>query len=163
MARYPTSERSPLEHKADTETRQQEGRKKRVPLGIPRQKLTAQQRDGYVRRWVVDRPGRLSQAEDGGYTFVTDPLPGASDVTQRDGIGSRISRVVGTHEDRNPMTAYLMEIKKEWYDEDQKLKGKSVDTTEAALKTGSDQHGSPGEDGRYIPKEGIKIEQKGPQ
>jgi hypothetical protein len=51
-----------------------EERKKRVPLGVPRTKLTAPTRPGYQRRWINDdAKGRLQHAKEGGYTHVEDP------------------------------------------------------------------------------------------
>lgn len=137
-------------------------RKERVPLGIPRMKLQAPSRPGYRRRWICDRPGRIEDAIRGGYQFVTKETLGGPDVpvdlTERESVDSRVSRVVGVHEDNRPMVAYLMEIPEELYEEDQARKQAKVDEKEAALRRGVDQHGAPGQDGRYVPSAGIKIE-----
>jgi len=67
--------------------------------------LAASARPGYQRRWINDTPGRLQQAEAGGYSYVSeDPNAKSTDV------GSRTSRVVGKDESGQGMRAYLMEI-----------------------------------------------------
>lgn len=149
MSRYPRSEAR------ETREEQEPSRRKRVPLGVPRLKMNAPQRPGYVRRWVNDNPGRLDAAQQGGYEFVVGES--ASEGGATDGMGAKISRIVGTRDGGAPITAYLMETKQEWYEEDQKSKQAIVDETEAALKRGQDSHGQPGVDGRYVPEGGISI------
>lgn len=123
--------------------RNEAGRRTRVPLGMKQTALAAEQRPGYVRRWVNDTSGRLQQAEDGGYTFVS------SDQTAKStDVGARISRVVGKNENGEGMRAYLMEIPQEWYDEDQRAKQKPVNEFEAALQ------GKPTFEGGYTPRSG---------
>lgn len=126
-------------------------RKKRVPLGVPRAKLAVNKRTGYVRRWINDRDGRIIRAKEGGYNFVKseDAEFVDSDVCNT----NTISKVV----DSDGTKAFLMEISEQFYEEDQIEKRNFVDRTEEALRKGEDSHGTPGRDGRYIPKEGIKI------
>jgi hypothetical protein len=126
-------------------------RTRRVPLGVPRARLAVNEREGYVRRWINDRDGRILRAQNAGYNFVKreDVEFIDSDVCNTDSI-SKVVNSDGTK-------AFLMEISKEFYDEDQKEKNKIDDRTEEALRHGIDSHGAPGRDGRYIPKEGIKI------
>lgn len=132
-------------------------RQARVPLGVPRLKLQFPERPGYVRRVIADRPGRLEDALRGGWTFVTED-DNSDDLAV--GLDSRVSRVIGRHPDGTPMRGYLMEIPKELYDADQAAKMKWLDEVEAAMREGRDQFGSPGVDGRYIPKPGIRIERE---
>lgn len=140
-----------------------ETRKKRIPFGVPRRKLDAPERDGYVRRWVADRPGRIQAAQDGGYEFVTDQVQtgdaGSADVTMRKEVGSAVSRFGGTDDSGKPINLYLMEIKKEWYDQDQAEKGLNVSLTEDALRRGAQGDGAVSEQS-YVPREGIKIESR---
>lgn len=152
----------------DTKVKQPEkvekkGRKERVPLGILRTKLRADQREGFSRRWINDKPGRLDDAVAAGYGFVADPeddlkVGDGSDVAQVAGVGTVISRTVGVHEDGRPMRAYLMEIEKDLYDEDQAEKQRLLDEKESAIRQGQDERGKPGRDGRYVPATGIKID-----
>lgn len=135
------------------ESRDDTGRNSRVPLGVARAKLSVPQRQGYVRRWVNDTEGRLMQAEQGGYQFATDQSLqiGAVDVdnVNRD-LGARISRVV---DKSTGQKAYLMEIKEEFYAEDQAAKVRQVAEKDRLIKTGKLDDG----ESRYIPDEGRGI------
>lgn len=129
-------------------------RKERTPLGGLRTKLQAPERKGYVRRWFNDEPGRLSDAEAAGYEFVSEPVQaGDPDVTNVLDPGSRISKTVS----REGRKAYLMEIREDWYNEDQAAKEARLKETDDAIRKGSLQ-GSPGQDGRYVPTNGIKYQ-----
>lgn len=157
-----TTVNKPAEKAAEVKV-EKKGRKDRVPLGILRTKLRADQRDGYNRRWVNDKPGRLDDAVNAGYGFVADPedelrVGDGGDVAQIAGVGTVISRVVGTHEDGRPMRAYLMEIEKDLYDGDQEEKGRLLDEKEDSIRRGQDDKGRPGREGRYVPATGIKID-----
>lgn len=66
-------------------------------------KLTAPTREGYVRRWVNDSDNRLANAGELAYDYVTDTSIQSSDA------GARISRLVGTKANGEPLRAYLME------------------------------------------------------
>jgi hypothetical protein len=139
------------------------GRKDRVPLGVLRTKLRADQREGFVRRWINDKPGRLDDAANSGYNFVTDPdsemkIGDGNDVSQIAGIGTVVSRIVGVHEDGRPMRSYLMEIEKDLYDGDQVEKMTALNEREDGIRRGQDDQGRPGKDGRYVPATGIKID-----
>lgn len=149
-------------------------RRERVPLGTPRQKLSISKsmqeyfaERNEVPRWINDDPGRLEAAsEEDTYRFVCKTeFPrmyrvqvGQGDITEREGIDSRISRVVGTREGGAPVTAYLMAKPKADYDADQAEKMRLVDERENAMRQGVDAYGRPGDkEGRYIPSPGIKI------
>jgi len=150
-------------------------RKRRVPAGIPSMNLDFPTREGFSRRIVSDRPGRLEKFEKAGWRFVErdeleEPNTGSLKVTTREGIDSRVSQVIGSHKDGSPMVGYLMEIYDELYDEDQAVKMEKVDALEAGLREAtttesSDRPGTgrqPSAEGQYIPAHtGIKIDQKG--
>ncbi len=147
--------RPPIDRTERSDSREETGRSTRVPLGVSRPKLAVPQRQGYVRRWVNDVEGRLQGAEAGGYQFVENSAlqAGTQDVdnVNRD-LGARMSRVV---DKSTGMKAYLMEIKQEFHEEDQKLKMREVDEIDSAIK-----RGALGDDeSRYIPDKGkgIKI------
>jgi len=104
-------------------------RPKRVPLGV-KNVLTAPKRPGYVRRFVNDNPGRIKQFEDAGYTVVCEDVPVGDPVagkTMRP--GSAVTVPTGVNTD-----SVLMEIKKEWYDADQRKKQEEIDRSEAAMQ-----------------------------
>jgi hypothetical protein len=122
--------------------RNETGRRTRVPLGMKQASLVASARPGYQRRWVNDVAGRLQQAIDGGYEHVSqDPTAKSQD------LGVKTSRIVGAKEDGQAMSAYLMEIPMDWYEEDQKAKQKPLDEFEAALKGSTIEGG-------YTPRSG---------
>lgn len=85
------------------------GRRRRSRVGGHAFKLTAAERPGYVRRWVNDTNNRIAEAQELAYDFVSDP------AIQSTGEGSRISRLVGTKANGEPLRAYLMETPVEEY------------------------------------------------
>lgn len=132
-------------------------REHRVPLGAPRLKLKVEEDPSVVRRWVNDKDSRIDYAVEGGYRHVMrmddigvpDVNPGNTD------LGSRTSKVVGTKDDGTPLRAYLMEIPREQYEEDQSEKESRIKETERSILSGNiDGQAS---DGRYIPSQGIRV------
>lgn len=136
-----------------TTTREATGRSTRVPLGVARSRLSVPVRAGYVRRWVNDTEGRLLQAEQGGYQYATDQALqiGSADIdnVNRD-LGARVSRVV---DKSTGQKAYLMEIKEDFYAEDQAVKAKAVAEKDRLIKTGKVDD----DESRYIPDKGRGI------
>lgn len=134
-------------------SREETGRNTRVPLGVARSKLSVPARAGYVRRWINDTEGRLMNAEQGGYQYATDQSLqiGAADIdnTNRD-LGARVSRVV---DKSTGQKAYLMEIKEEFYKEDQAIKAQAVAEKDRLIKNGKLDDGEE----RYIPDKGRGI------
>lgn len=131
-------------------------RKKRIPLGVPRQRLAVSSRSGYKRRWINDRDGRINRAIEGGYQLVAKEGAEFKDkdtANRNDSIDNSMSKIVNS----DGTKAYLMEIPIVHFTADQKEKQKMIDKTEDALRQGEDSHGKPGVGGRYIPREGIKI------
>lgn len=135
-------------------------RKERIPFGVQHSRLTVANPDpNYVYRWVNDDGrGRIDRATAGGYEFVqadSDQKVGTGSADGNSDVGSRVSRIVGTQEGGAGMRAYLMRIKREWYEQDQKAKQALVDQIDSAIKRG-DAHRS-GDDNRYVPKAGISV------
>lgn len=126
--------------------REPEGRAKRIPLGVQRLKLTASIRKGFVRRWINDDGSRVAAALQGGYEFVRRE---GADATSTD-PGDQVSQVVGRLEGGAPLRAYLMEIREEWFKEDQTAKQLDVDKRENQIKRG-ELEGKVGVDGVYVP------------
>ena len=132
------------------------GRKERIPLGTPRQKLTAPSAPGKVRRWMNDAGGRLAMAQQGGYEFVTDDGLKIGDTNIGSGnmdLGSRVSRPVGTTADGKPLNAYLMEIDEDLYNEDQATKAAQIKAVDDQIRHGNTERKP--DDGRYVPENGI--------
>lgn len=108
-----------------------EGKRARVPFGARRSKLQLSDEEakalsdsGYVTRWVNDRDGRVERALSGGYVFVSP-----EEATSVGGFqlgegntdkGAKVSKIVSKGDTQ--IRAYLMKIKREYYEEDQKAK-----------------------------------------
>lgn len=112
-------------------TRAPERRVRRTPVG-QRQILSVTGKDpGYEYRFVNDSGDRVQEFLDNGWEKVSakqvrvgdkrinSPSPDGTDATASVGRGQK---------------AYLLRIKKEWYDEDQAAKAALVNETEAATR-----------------------------
>ena len=125
------------------ETKQE---RKRIPMSVPRQKLSVPPVPGYRLFWVMGTPEKMMQAEQGGYEYVSADEACLTNFdfggnTYLDGntdLGTRVSVIAGREigYDNQPIRLYLMKIKQEWYEEDMKLKEASTDSTLAAIKGG---------------------------
>ena len=131
----------------EREQARSEERIARVPFSGPRLRLQLSDQDrkafdkrGMVPRWFNDQDGRVAQAEGAGYKFV-DPRYaqslGSGAVHANTDLGPRVSTVVSKGEP--VITAYLMEIKKEFYDEDQAAKEAVNAQVDEALALGGAQ------------------------
>jgi len=135
-------------------------RKKRVPLGAPRRKMSANNiPKNKVARWVNDWPGRVNNAIQGGYRLVMgdETTIGDETVDLNTDMGMAVSMVVGKNDDGTPLRAYLMVIDKDLYEQDQDEKQKEVDKIDNAIRKGKldNQLGPHG----YIPDSGISYNQ----
>src|SRR5262245_16565657 len=135
----------PVAAAADPAATESDARSNRRPFGVAQAKLNfPPARPGFAQRVFNDTPGRIQRAIEGGYSHRKAP------------DGKPYSAVVGVNQDGSGMVGYLMEIPREWYDEDQREKQKVNDRIDESIKRGNIQ-GKVGQDGRYIPAEGIKI------
>lgn len=116
----------------------------RRPFGTQEQKLAYAQREGFHRHWFNDTPGRVDDAVAAGYTHV------------KDARGQNVSRLVGRTEGGDGLNAFLMEIPDEWFQQDKAAKQARVDEVDQAIRKG-EINGKVGEEGRYVPRDGIKI------
>jgi hypothetical protein len=104
--------------------------RKRIPLGQRNRISFDNKEDGYHYHMINDKDDRIQKALEGGYEHVeSDKNLGDSAVGRPKKMGRNVSMPVG-----NGVTAYLMRIKQEWYDADQKEKQKVVDASEQAMK-----------------------------
>jgi len=107
----------------------------RTPIGAGNV-LTAQQRPGYVRRFVNDVDGRVERFIEAGYEPVKTPMADTSDP--KAGKASILSNVV-----RKPvgggMHAVLMEIPEYWHAEDQAARQREVDAIEETMAPNEDE------------------------
>jgi hypothetical protein len=84
-------------------------RRRRSSVGGFVSKLDAPLREGETRRWVNDDGNRIAEVRELGYEFVSETGIQTADP------GSRISRLVGTKANGEPLHAYLMETPDELY------------------------------------------------
>lgn len=115
----------------------------RVPMSVPRTKLTTPEIPGYHLHWINDTPGRILQAQQAGYTFVTkeevsvtSPDIAGQVLGEGTDLGSRVSLVVGRQEDNSPMRAYLMKLPDELYKADQSEHNRLVDNIHETMRAG---------------------------
>lgn len=124
---------------ADTQAVPTAKRRRRASVGGFTLKLDAEQRPGYVRRFVNGDPARVANMEDLGYSFVNEkPGPGRK---RTDGQGTRISRHAGKFETGAPMQAYLMETPIEEYQIGVAEKEERLKPFEEAIRRGDDPTG----------------------
>lgn len=84
-------------------------RRRRKTVGGFNDKLAAPLREGETRRWVNDDGNRIAECRELGYEFVSETGIQTADP------GSRISRLVGTKANGEPLHAYLMETPDELF------------------------------------------------
>lgn len=156
MPRSAEEGRNPRETSRETDRDEANNpRKRRVPLGSIRSKLTAEAREGYHRLWVNDYPeGHLNEALDAGYEFVRNDIKigDFGDLLGND-LGSMRSQIVGTKPDGSPMRGYLMEIRQDWHDEDMAENVKRAQEIDDQIASGAagDQGNEYDTDNRYVP------------
>lgn len=109
--------------------RQTRTSKKRIPAGMPRQKLKVDGLDSKKRGYWA-KEDQFQELQDAGYTFVAN---NDSITIGEDGHvnkGSIISRPASRSSDEK---LYLMEIDKDFYAENQQIKQDRIDQTESQM------------------------------
>jgi hypothetical protein len=107
------------------------GRTQRVPVGT-RNVLTVAGKDAnYAYRIINDSGDRVQEFMDAGYELVeaSSVRVGDKRVNSGSSEGSKAQLSVGQGQ-----KAFVVRIKKEWYEEDQQVKQRRVDDLEAATK-----------------------------
>jgi hypothetical protein len=110
-------------------------RRRRSSVGGHALKLTAPTREGHTRRFVNDDGNRLAEMQELGYEFVSDTGIKTTDP------GSRVSRLVGTKANGEPLHAYLMETPDELYAEGVAEKEAANRLIDEAIEAGRDSTG----------------------
>ena len=129
-------------------------RPNRKPIGH-RDVLKAEQADGFKRRFVNDDPGRVQMFLDAGYRIVDQQTQmGTDDVGQASQVGSVAHKPVGAGKN-----AVLMEIRDDWYTEDQHAKEERIKKTEQGIL--EDEQGVDQSSGLY--GEGVSIKSNRPR
>lgn len=106
-------------------------RVKRTPVGTRNILTVLGKEDGYEYRIVNDTGDRIAQFLDGGYELVDADSVRVGDkrVNSASAEGSKAQLAVGKGD-----KAFLMRIKKEYYEEDQAAKQAKVDSLEQTMK-----------------------------
>jgi hypothetical protein len=110
-------------------------RRRRHSVGGHAMKLTAPTRPGYTRRFVNDDANRLAELDGLAYDFVTDGSIQSSDP------GSRVSRLVGTKKNGEPLRAFLMETPDELYAQGVAEKEAEAQRIDQAISAGETSEG----------------------
>jgi hypothetical protein len=128
---------------------------KRAPIGT-RSILTAPEKRNFKRRFVNDEPGRIQAFLDAGYRIVDEETQmGDENVGQASQVGSVAHKPVG-----GGMNAVLMEIKDDWYQEDQDAKEAQLKEKEQGVLNDEDGN-SP--DQNHVYGEGVTIKTNRPK
>lgn len=112
---------------------------------------------GYHLHIFNDTPGRIEQALEVGYTFVSpDEVGGTSTnvVSRNTDLGDKVRFLVGT-DGLNPQYGYLMKLPQEYYEEDQKELQDRNDLSDKAIRSGKLNKDGQSSDGFY--DAGIKM------
>src|SRR5688572_21541519 len=111
-------------------------RRDRTPFSASRKRLEVRYVDEdfekkFHAHWFNDQDGRPERAMDAGYEFVTpQEVIGVGDREVHSGntdLNSKVSRVVGRAEGNIPIRAFLMKLRRDWYEEDQAKKQEAND------------------------------------
>lgn len=136
--------------------------RKRIPMSTPQRRLEVPPLDGYHLYWFLE--SRVDRAIQGGYEFVDAKeialnarnVGTAAGVSGNQDMGSRVSVVSGTGQDGQPERLYLMKIKQEWFEEDQKLlsdRNRQIeDTIRRGNQSGSGDESASDRANRYVDK-----------
>lgn len=163
QAYTPEQKREKIEAKQEAirTSTQRESRGKRASFNGTEGKLRiGNQIEGYHLHIFNDTPGRIAQALDVGYEFVSPDEVGGTAVNTVDrntDIGDKVRFLVGTTDKNEPLYSYLMKIRQEFYEEDQSSLQSKNDAIDEAVRGGKLMKDGHTTDGFYKPKEGIKM------
>ena len=110
-------------------------RRRRKSVGGHSLKLSAPARPGFKRRFFNDDVNRLAEAEELGYTPVSDMK------AKSPGLGSSDTRLVGTKATGEPLRSVLMETPDELYAEGEAEKEAANRQIDEAIAAGRDSTG----------------------
>ena len=122
--------------------------RKRIPMSVPTQRLAVPEMPGFHLYWFLGK--NCPRAIQAGYDFVqADEVmlteSGVGSDRESADLGTRVSTMAGADmfdAAGQPERLYLMKIRKEWWDEDQKSREAKSDEFLAALKIGTAGQGA---------------------
>lgn len=110
----------------------------RRPAMGSRLKLEVRNQDpNFVYRWFNDEGERIQEAIESGREYVLKEDVRIDTAVEKPGLGSCVCKAVGKHPDGSPKMAYLLRIRKDWYEADQIEKQKAADLVDQSIRTGS--------------------------
>jgi hypothetical protein len=112
---------------------------------------------GYHLHCFTDVGNRIQEALESGYEFVTpDEIGGVGDnvVSKNSDLGDRVRYLVNPRADGSEQFGYLMKVRSEWFEEDQKALAEKNNMIDAAIRKGKVTGGNPS---FYVPVGGISI------
>jgi len=102
----------------------------RVPVGGSRDVTAVSDTpEGYLDRWVNDKPGRVEKFKRAGYENVSAAQIGDIGVDGTHAKAGVVSRDMG-----QGVTSYLMRQRKDYFESDQAAKQKIVDASEESIR-----------------------------
>lgn len=137
----------------------QERKRRNVFNGTQTKLSVREQIPGYHLHVFTDSGNRIQEALDNGYEFVKPNEVGGvdSNVVSRNGdLGEKVRYLVNprTSETDSEKYGYLMKIRQEWFEEDQRALQEKNNAIDAAIRKGKVTGGDPS---FYVPKGGISI------
>lgn len=135
----------------------------RVPMSLPVLKLEVPDIPGYHLHWMNGTPSRIGQALKAGYEFVDNDevdinnfgLADSANKTGNTDLGTRVSVSAGTGLDDfgQEQRLFLMKIRLEYWEADQKALESRNESIAASLRGGTvGAEGPDGGENRYIPE-----------
>lgn len=114
-------------------------RRKKI-LGRIRMKLSLPDIPGYVCRIVNDDGNRINDFLEDGWEFVYSKdtkTIGEDGITPNNkDLGTKVSTVVGTKDNGQPLVAYAMKLRKDWKEQNDEDKYAAIDENESQIKRG---------------------------
>ena len=136
-------------------------RKRRNVFNGTQTKLSVREQiPGYHLHVFTDTAQRIQEALDNGYEFVKATEVGGvgSNVVSNNGdLGDKIRYLVNPRSEGSEQFGYLMKIRQEWFDEDQRSLQEKNNQIDVSIRKGKITGDNPS---FYVPKGGISVNTK---
>ena len=135
--------------------------KTRIPMSLPMLKLSVPELPGYHLHWMRGEPGRLQQAQNGGYSFVElDEIDlttvGVADSQDSHGstdLGNRVSLIGG----QDGVRMYLMKISLKFWEADEETRAHQQEQLASKIRGDKGLQGPGDNSNRYGRSENANI------